>query len=94
MFYLHRQVRIVLDLRTKMIPKDEMAENGWTFLKWKKVSLGQNTGVNNSFQLQCEIYEKWTFILLQWAPVYYEFYQLMSCHINFQSRQLFMRNSI
>ena len=38
MFYFHLRVRIVLDLHTKMIRKDEMEENGWMFLKWKKVS--------------------------------------------------------
>ena len=38
MFYFHLRVRIVLDPHTKMIRKDEMEENGWMFLKWKKVS--------------------------------------------------------
>ena len=37
MFYFHLRVRIVLDLHTKMIRKDEMEENGWMFLKWRKV---------------------------------------------------------
>ena len=37
MFYFHLRVRIVLDPHTKMIRKDEMEENGWMFLKWRKV---------------------------------------------------------